>query len=50
MKKGIIISILLLIAAIGLTTAFVPSNRNINNQDQVNLIHPEAGYVEHIGN
>lgn len=50
MKKRIIISIVLLVAVISLTTAFIPSHRNLKYKSQVNLTHPEAGYVENIGN
>jgi len=50
MKKRIILSLSLLVAIITLTTAFIPSQKNEVDVIQANLNHPEAGYVESIGN
>jgi hypothetical protein len=50
MKKRIIISLILLVAIIALTTAFIPSKNIRNNDVQAKLVHPEAGYIESIGN
>jgi hypothetical protein len=50
MKKLLFISLLFLVMVITLSTAFVQS-RNIKNKDvQANMVHPEAGYIESIGN
>jgi len=50
MKKRLIISLMLIIAIITLSTAFIPFKDNGNKKVQSNLIHPEAGYIENIGN
>ena len=50
MRKRIILSLFLLAFIITLTTAFIPSFENIENGAQANFSHPEAGYVESIGN
>ena len=50
MKKRLIISLMLVVAIITLTTAFIPTNDSGNKNVQANLVHPEAGYIESIGN
>ena len=50
MKKLLIISLLLLIVFITLSTTIIPSKNTVNKNTQANLAHPEAGYIESIGN
>ena len=51
MKKRIIVSLMLVVAIITLSTAFIPTKQNVKkNAVQVQLNHPEAGYIESIGN
>jgi hypothetical protein len=49
MKKHIIISLMLVIAIITLSTAFIPTKETKRNTAQYQLSHPEAGYIESIG-
>jgi hypothetical protein len=49
MKKRLIISLMLVLAIISLSTAFIPSDNNDTSHVQTNLVHPEAGYIENIG-
>jgi len=50
MKKLVTISLMLLIVIITLSTAFIPTKNSGNEDVQANLVHPEAGYIESIGN
>jgi len=50
MKKRIIISLMLVVAIITLSTAFIPTKEKAKNTAQLQLTHPEAGYFESIGN
>jgi len=49
MKKRLIISLMLVVAIITLSTAFIPFKDNGKTSSQTNLVHPEAGYIENIG-
>jgi len=50
MKKRIIISLMLVVAIITLSTAFIPTKEKTKSTAQLQLTHPEAGYIESIGN
>jgi hypothetical protein len=50
MKKRIIISLMLVVAIITLSTAFIPTKETTKSAAQIQLAHPEAGYIENIGN
>jgi len=50
MKKRLILAFSLMVAIITMTAAFIPSDVNKGDVLQANLKHPEAGYVESIGN
>jgi hypothetical protein len=50
MKKRIIISLMLVVAIITLSTAFIPTKETTKSAVQLQLTHPEAGYIESIGN
>ena len=49
MKKRIIISLMLVVAIITLSTAFIPTKETKRSTAQHQLTHPEAGDLENIG-
>ena len=49
MKRRIVISLMLVAAIITLSTAFIPTQKNQKSTTQLQLSHPEAGYIEKIG-
>jgi hypothetical protein len=49
MKKRIIISLMLVVAIITLSTAFIPTKETKKSTAHLQLSHPEAGYIENIG-
>ena len=56
MRKKFYILIISIISLITITTAFIPIQKSADNKDKRNDIesnihdHPEAGYIEEIGN
>ena len=50
MKRRIVISLMLVVAIITLSTAFIPTKETKKSSAQLQLMHPEAGYIESIGN
>jgi uncharacterized protein involved in outer membrane biogenesis len=49
MKKRLIVSLILIVAIVALSTAFMPFYKSKKTIIQTNLVNPEAGYIENIG-
>ena len=50
MRRHIIIFLMLIVAIITLSTSFISSKNIIDDQENIKFVHPEAGYIENIGN